>query len=231
MNYRNLIMNKKNLSYEVSEYIKEQIINGEIKIGSQLKLNEISDHLGISQTPVREAIQHLVSENVLENYRNKGYFVRKHNEKDVFEIYSLRATIEGQAIRLAAERNDKEELSNLINLFEEMKDKRDDPDVLSISHYATKIHKEILKMSKHDMLIDVNESISFQVDVVNSVLERKYTKDFEVSEHEELIETLKEGDPEKAEKVMRHHIYRSYYNFIKENEGVYSKELLKFFPS
>ncbi|MBO1002317.1 GntR family transcriptional regulator [Pseudogracilibacillus auburnensis] len=230
MNYRNLILNKKNLSYEVSQYIKEQIVNGEIEIGSQLKINEISDHLGISQTPVREAIQYLVSENVLENYRNKGYFVRKHNEKDIFEIYSLRATIEGLAIRLAAQRNDEEELNALIELFEEMKEKREDPTITSISHYSTKIHEEILKMSKHEMLIDVNESISFQVEIVNSVLERKYTKDFEVSEHEELIEVLKEGDPEKAEKVMRNHIYRSYYNFIEENEGVYSKELLMFFP-
>lgn len=230
MDYRNLIMKKKNLSYEVSEYIKDQIINGEIEIGSQLKLNEISEHLGISQTPVREAIQYLVSEKVLENYRNKGYFVRKHDEKDIFEIYSLRATIEGLAIRLATQRNDEEELQKLIDLFEEMKAKRDDPTVASISHYSTKIHEAILNMSKHDMLIDVNESISFQVKIANSVLERKYTKELEVSHHEELIDVLKEGDPDKAEKVMREHIYRSYMNFIEENEGVYSKELLRFFP-
>lgn len=230
MNYRSLILNKKNLSYEVSEYIKDQIVKGEIEIGSQLKLNDISDYLGISQTPVREAIQHLVSENVLENFRNKGYFVRKHNERDIFEIYSLRATIEGLAIRLVAERNDKEDLKELFALFEKMKEKRDDPNVMSLSNDSTKIHKTILKMSKHEMLINVNESISFQVKVVNRVLERKYTKDFEVNEHEELINVLKEGDPEKAEKVMRNHIYRSYYNFIEENEGVYSKELMKFFP-
>lgn len=230
MSYRNLILNKKNLSFEVAEYIKEQIISGDIKIGSQLKLNEISDHLGISQTPVREAIQYLVSENVLENFRNKGYFVRKYNEKDIFEIYSLRATIEGLAIRLAAQRNCEKELNELIALFEEMKNKRDDPSVVSISHYSTNIHRKILNMSQHEMLIDVNESIAFQVEMVNSVLERKYTKDFEVSEHEELINVLKEGNPEKAEKVMRNHIYRSYNNFIKENEGIYSEELLRFFP-
>lgn len=230
MDFRNSIMEKKNLSYEVSDYIKDQIIKGEIAIGSQLKINEISEHLGISQTPIREAIQYLVSEKVLENHRNKGYFVRKHNENDVFEIYSLRAMIEGLAIRLAIQRASNEELQNLIALFEEMKTKMDDPKVESISHYSTKIHESIINMSKHDKLIDVNKSISFQVKVVNSVLERKYTKEFEISEHEELIEIMKEGDPGKAEKVMREHIYRSYYTFIKEYEGVYSEELLKFFP-
>lgn len=230
MNYRNSIINKKNLSYEVSQYIKEQIVKGEIEIGSQLKLNEISDHLGISPTPVREAIQYLVSENVLESFRNKGYFVKKYDEKDIFEIYSLRATIEGLAIRLATQRADQSGLNKLIEVFEEMKEKRDDPNITSISHYSTKIHKMILEMSNHERLVDANESISFQVEIVNSVLERKYTKDFEVNEHEELIEVLKEGDPDKAEKVMREHIYRSYINFIEENEDVYSKELLKFFP-
>lgn len=230
MNYRKNISNKKNLSYEVSMYIKEQIVKGEIEVGSQLKLNEISDYLGVSQTPVREAIQYLVSENILESFRNKGYFVKRYNEKDVFEIYSLRATIEGAAIRLAAQRNEISELNKLIQIFEEMKRKSVDPDVVSISNYSTKIHETILNMSNHERLIKANELISFQVEVVNSVLERKYTKEFEIKEHEGLIEVLKEGDPDKAEKVMREHIYRSYNNFIKENEDIYSKELLKFFP-
>jgi len=230
MDYQNLILNKKNLSFEVLEYLKDQIVKGEIKIGSQLKLNEISDKLGISQTPVREAIQILLSENVLEYFRNKGYFVRKYSEKDVFEIYSLRAIIEGLAIRLVANRNEKDDLTEIIDLFEEMKEKRNDPDVESISDYSTALHKMILEKSRHDMLINANESISFQVKIVNSVLERKYSKDFEVAEHEELIDVLKEGDPEKAEKIMRNHIYRSYYNFIEENKAMYSKKSAEDFP-
>src|SRR5699024_12511783 len=136
MDYQNLILNKKNLSFEVLEYLKDQIVKGEIKIGSQLKLNEISDKLGINQTPVREAIQILLSENVLEYFRNKGYFVRKYSEKDVFEIYSLRAIIEGLAIRLVANRNEKDDLTEIIDLFEEMKEKRNDPDVEYISNYS-----------------------------------------------------------------------------------------------
>lgn len=230
MNYRELILNKKNLSFEVTEYIKEQIVNGTFEIGSQLNIKEISEHLGVSQTPVREAIQILVSESVLENYRNKGYFVREHKEKDIFEIYSLRAVIESQAIYLATQQCSEEELNEVYQIFEEMKEKRDDANISSISNYSTRIHNAILKLSKHNLLMSVYDSISFQVKVVNSLLERKYTKDFEISEHEEIILVLKEGDPEKAEKVMRNHIYRSYYNFIEDNEGLYSKELLKFFP-
>ena len=230
MNYRNMILNKKNLSYEVSQYIKDQIVNGEIEIGSQLKLNEISERLEISQTPVREAIQHLVSENIIENFRNKGYFVKAYNEQDIFEIYSLRATIEGMAIRLATQKANKEQINELSDLFLEMKERRDNPEIESISSYSTKIHKAILKMSNHARLIDANESISFQVEVVNSVLEREYTKDFEVSEHEELIVAVKAGDPERAEKIMREHIYRSYTNFVEANEGVFTDDLHKAFP-
>ncbi|MGM8213454.1 GntR family transcriptional regulator [Virgibacillus sp. W0430] len=231
INYRSLILNKKSLSYELAQYIKSQIVEGYIPPGSQVNVQEIVKHLEISQTPVREAIQHLVGENIIINVRNKGYFVKKYNENDIFEIYSLRAMLEAFAIRLATHRASNEEVGEIENIFQQMIVKMEDDSVVSITNDSIKIHDSIFKMSKHERLINVNETISFQVAIVNSILGTKYTKKKEVEEHRELIESIKERDPDNAEKVMRNHIFRSYKNFLDTDENNYfTKSTIDHFP-
>ncbi|HLR52787.1 MAG TPA: GntR family transcriptional regulator [Candidatus Avamphibacillus sp.] len=218
-NYKNLILKKKSLSFEVSQYIKSLIIDGQIKPGDQINIKQIMTYLEISQTPVREAIQHLMGENVVISIRNKGYYVKEYNENDIFEIYSLRAMLEAFAIRLATQRASQNEIDEMESIYKRMKKKLQDDSVISITDDSTKIHDFIFKMSKHERLIQVNEEISFQVAVVNSILGTKYTKKREVEEHKELIEVIKNGNPDEAEKVMRNHIYRSYKNFLKEHSN------------
>src|SRR5699024_7554054 len=150
-------------------------------------IKQIMTYLEISQTPVREAIQHLMGENVVISIRNKGYYVKEYNENDIFEIYSLRAMLEAFAIRLATQRASQNEIDEMESIYKRMN--------------------------------QVNEEISFQVAVVNSILGTKYTKKREVEEHKELIEVIKNGNPDEAEKVMRNHIYRSYKNFLKEHSN------------
>lgn len=231
VNYKSLILNKKSLSYEVAQYIKEQIINGEIELGSQINLQEIGKVLEISQTPVREAIQHLVAENVLTNVRNKGYFVKEYDENDIFEIYSIRAVLEAFAIRLATIRATDEEIKVLEDIYNKMKIKLNDDSVSSLSKYSVKIHERIIQMSKHERLIQLNENISFQVAILNRILGTKYTKQQEVYEHKELIDVIKTRNSEEAEKVMRKHIFRSYKNFLdtyKDDDSLNTNE--KIFP-
>lgn len=230
-NYKSLILNKKSLSYEVAQYIKEQIINGQIELGSQINLQKIGKNLQISQTPVREAIQHLVAENVLTNVRNKGYFVKEYDENDIFEIYSIRAVLEAFAIRLATIRATDEEIKVLEDIYNKMKIKLNDDSVSSLSKYSVKIHERIIQMSKHERLIQLNENISFQVAILNRILGTKYTKQQEVYEHKELIDVIKTRNSEEAEKVMRKHIYRSYKNFINAyKEEDLSKKKADLFP-
>jgi DNA-binding GntR family transcriptional regulator len=80
------------------------------------------------------------------------------------------------------------------------------------------IHQTIISLSKHKRLIQTYESISFQIFLVNRILGKESTKLKEVDQHLELIEALKQRDPDNAEKVMRMHIYRSYREFIELDE-------------
>lgn len=220
---------------EIAEYIKRQILDGELKPGDQLVVRAISEKLGVSQTPVREAIQHLSGENIIVYNRNRGYFIYKYNQKDVFEIYSLRAILESLAIRLATQRSDENEINELKGLFFEMETKLHDDNIKSLSDYSYKIHNYIYKLSKHERLIRFNNSISFQISVLNMILGKENTKTEEVEEHRELIKAIKSGDPDFAEKVMRHHVFRSYGKILEigafENEESFSSgKLSELFP-
>lgn len=215
--YENDIINQQSLSKKIANFVKQQILEGQLQPGDQLIVRNISEKLGVSQTPVREAIQHLSGENIIVYIRNKGYFIYRYGKEDAFEIYSLRATMEGLAIRLATQRCDKKSIKKLESIYADMQEKLYDKEVPSLSNHSLKIHNFIYQMSNHKRLIKFNESISFQISVLNRILGSKSTKQFEVEEHKELIEVIKEGDPKLAEQTMRDHIYRSYEKFLNIN--------------
>jgi len=213
-----LIIQKQNISEELVKYIKQQIITGELNPGDRIVETKLARELGVSQTPVREAIRHLHGEGIITIVPNKGPMVRTLDMKDVFEIYSVRSMLEGLAIRLATQHATDEQIAELESFYEQMKQKLNDDSVPFLLHDSTHIHKTIIDMSGHSRVISMYQSISFQISLVNRLLGTKSTKQKEVDQHLELIEALKKRDPDQAELTMRKHIFRSYRDFIQLTE-------------
>ncbi|PYI50881.1 GntR family transcriptional regulator [Paenibacillus flagellatus] len=213
-----LIIQKQNISEELVKYIKQQIIGGELNPGDRIVETKLARELGVSQTPVREAIRHLHGEGIITIVPNKGPMVRTLDMKDVFEIYSVRSMLEGLAIRLATRNATDEQIAELESFYEQMKRKLHDDSVKFLLHDSSHIHRTIIEMSNHTRLISMYQSISFQISLVNRLLGTKSTKRKEVDEHLELIEALKRRDPDHAEETMRRHIFRSYREFVQLNE-------------
>jgi DNA-binding GntR family transcriptional regulator len=213
-------LDKQNISHDLVEFFKQQILNGELNPGDRIVETKVARELGISQTPVREAIRQLSGEGVVTIALNKGPIVRTLDKSDVFEIYSLRAVIEGLAIRIATQIASDEAIADLEASFEKMKEKLHDESIETLLADSLYIHQSIIKLSNHYRLIHTYESISFQIALVNRILGRESTKAKEVEQHLELVDALKQRDPDHAEKVMRRHIYRSYRECIglKEEE-------------
>lgn len=213
----------KNISEEIVELIKEQILNGELNPGNRIVETKLAKELGISQTPVREAIRQLSGEGIITIVTNKGPMVREFCMKDVFEIYSLRAVLEGLAIRLATQRASDVDIGKLRQFYEEMKAKLNDEDVPSLLQDSLYIHQTIVRLSGHERLDAIYKSLSFQIALANRMLGKQSTKKKEVEQHWELIEALTLRDPDEAERVMRKHIHRSYREFA-ELKAVDSSE-------
>ena len=92
---------RKTLEQEVAAIIKERIRTGEFEQGERIVESRLAREVGLSLTPVREAVRELVGEGILTVMPNRGPSVRILEPDDAFELYTLRAQLEGLAIRLA----------------------------------------------------------------------------------------------------------------------------------
>ncbi|KWN16947.1 GntR family transcriptional regulator [Burkholderia territorii] len=95
----------------VAASLREMIINGELQAGERLVERDLAERFGISRIPMREAIQRLEREGLLDIFRNRGAVVRMLSASDVQEIYDMRALLEGDAIYRSVKRLDDETLA------------------------------------------------------------------------------------------------------------------------
>ncbi|PFH19237.1 GntR family transcriptional regulator [Burkholderia sp. JKS000303] len=95
----------------VAASLREMIINGELQAGERLVERDLAERFGISRIPLREAIQRLEREGLLDIFRNRGAVVRMLSASDVQEIYDMRVLLEGDAIFRSVKRLDDETLA------------------------------------------------------------------------------------------------------------------------
>lgn len=210
---------RQSLSQDVADLIKKQMVDGELKPGDRIVESKLARELGISQTPIREAIRLLAGEGIVKIVSNKGPVIQTLSMDDVFEIYSIRAMLEGLAMRMATQTASDEEISGIERIYERMKRRLRDDSVSSLLRDSAHLHASIVALSKHSRLITTYKSISFQILFVNKILGSISTKQKEVDQHLELIEALKSRETDPAERTMRAHIYRSYQEFVEFEDG------------
>ncbi len=207
---------KISLSESLVEYIKQQILAGGLSPGERIVETKLAEDLGISQTPVREALRQLSGEGIVTLVPNRGPIVRSLDMQDVFEIYSIRAGLEGLSMRFATQGASAEEVVRLQEFHRRMEQKLNDDsvDVEMMLQDSASIHQYIIDLSRHSRIISMYRSISFQISLVNRILGKESSKQKEVDQHREVAEALASRDPNLAETVMRRHIYRSYCEFL-----------------
>ena len=221
---------RRSLSQEVAALIKKQMVDGVLNPGDRIVETKLAKELGLSQTPIREAIRLLSGEGLVTIVPNKGPVVQMLTQTDIFEIYSIRAVLEGLAMRMATQVASTDEIDAVRRIHERMVRKLHDDSVTSLLRDSAHLHASIVALSKHSRLIATYESVSFQISLVNRILARVSTKQKEVDQHLELVEALAGRDPEHAERTMRAHIYRSYREFteIEDTPGAPPPESLWF---
>jgi DNA-binding GntR family transcriptional regulator len=156
---------------------------------------------------VREAIQHLVGEEILVSYPHRGTFVAEWTEKDILEIYGVRALLEGYAARLAVLKMTTEEMSELSSIIQEMVQKAREGDEASVFEFDLLFHLRAYEFSRHDLLCRLLSKlrrriyfyIKLDADTTPSLVQ--YAEN-----HYLLLDSLKSRDPDRAETVFREHL-------------------------
>ncbi|WP_433296396.1 GntR family transcriptional regulator [Pseudonocardia sp. CA-142604] len=189
--------------------IVERLATGEFAPGSWLRERSLAMSMGVSRTPVREALNKLSSEGLVRLERNRGAQVVAWSREQIIEIYGLRAITEGYVASLAAQKADDSILAKLeSNLSEyERAITEDDSTRQRAAALNNEFHRLILDATRNDSLIYLLNGV-FGLPLVRRTYLRYTERDLwrSVGHHRELIDALRAHDGETAEMIMKVHI-------------------------
>jgi DNA-binding GntR family transcriptional regulator len=186
-------------------HIQDQIVSGVLIGGTRLKPETIAHVLGISRMPVREAIRQLDAEGYVTIRPNRGAVVKTRSRDEVVELFEMRAALEGLAVRLGARRATSEMLDDLEMLDERLRRTRSNRVAWVERH--DQFHDEVCATSGRQQL----RAECRRLRLALSPYLRLYMKvhgnpERPGFEHVQIIEALRQGEPDIAERVMRDHV-------------------------
>lgn len=190
--------------------IRDMILDGAVKPGEHLSEEHLSAAIGVSRTPVRDALRRLEADYFVSIKANRGARVRGWNSEDVDDLFQLRALLEGFAVRLAAERSTPGHVAELrlqIDAIDRALSAKPEPDIEKFLRANGRFHQIICEASGNSRLSDMIATLVAQAVVVRTA--NVYSKkDLERSNahHREMTDAIEAHDAGLAELVMRTHI-------------------------
>lgn len=201
------IRNYKPLGEIVFDYLKNAIISGELKPGERLMEIAIAQQLGVSRTPVREAIRKLEKEKFIEMIPRKGAYVSSTTTKDMLDVLEVRRLIEGFASELAAERMSDEKLAELSNTHQAFIRALDDGDRDSMVALDNEFHELIFESAENLKLIEIQKQLSEQVQRYRLNYFNDYSEFEELREmHEKIFSAIEKKASKLAGDLARQHV-------------------------
>nr|WP_170604431.1 GntR family transcriptional regulator [Ruegeria arenilitoris] len=182
----------------------DEIRNGALLPGDRLREVELSNRIGVSRTPVREAIRNLEADGLVSHIPRLGATVRKLEYAEVMELYEMRAVLEGTAARLAARAASEVEMSELAHLNEQLAQAGTGPEATRINRV---FHDTLLDAAKNRFLSKSMLSLQKALLILgpSQLLDSERAEEA-VTEHRRVMSALLERDGAAAEAEMRAHI-------------------------
>ena len=210
-------LRKENLGDQVYDQVKGMILRGEIPPGRRIIENELADSMGISRTPIREAVHKLDAEGLLNPLPKGGYVVRGLTISGVEETFDIRSTLESFAAFLAAKRFADEELLPLEEKIDEFQRCLDGNDLSELTHINTDFHELLYGLSRSPRLIKMIHGLTDEIFLLRKVmLNSADMARLSNEDHREMIKAMKKRDSGKVEKLVKKHILRGKEYVLKE---------------
>jgi DNA-binding GntR family transcriptional regulator len=208
---------RKSLGEHVFESLKHSIVRGKISPGEWLVESHIAKTLGISRTPVREAIHKLEREGLIERQPRGGFTVLGFERDDIEETFGIRSVLEGYAARLAAVKHDPKELEELENKIDEFQNALDRKKMDLLPAINTEFHDLLYRLSKSPKLVNMINGLRDQIYRYRQMIlkERKFASTSN-QDHKKMLKYIRRRDAEGAERLVREHILRGQEMVLKE---------------
>jgi DNA-binding GntR family transcriptional regulator len=218
-----------NLDHKVYRQVKSMILEQKLKPGTKIYQEKLANDLGISRTPLVNALKKLEQERLITAIPRKGFYVRRFSKQEMIRIFELREVLEGLAARRASLCISDGQAQKLQGFFKGLKVSID---AKSIEKYAKEdrgFHNFLIEIGGDELLSGILETYS--------IITSSYLVGFRgglvrppketLPEHLAIIEAITGKDPEKSEQAARLHLRRSREKLIKEIEGEKTKKILK----
>lgn len=187
--------------------LREAILKGELKPGERLMELQLAAKLGVSRTPIREAIRMLEQEGLAVTIPRKGAEVAKMTEKDMQDVLQVREALDELAANIACERITQEELDELVTAMHEFEISTRTKDLKRIAETDVKFHDVIYRATDNPKLVTMVNNLREQMYRYRV----EYLKDEKnyptlLKEHKEIVEGLKTQNKEMIAEAMRKHV-------------------------
>ena len=198
-----------NTSVSVAEVIRRAIVDGGLAPGARLKEEELARELGMSRTPVREALLVLQAEGLVDAAPNRGATVRVHDAEDLDDLYRLRALLEGYAARRAAGHASAELVRKLWASCERFEELSHD-DVRALVKENLVFHNAILDAAGSARVAEmVRKVIELPLVYKSYIWYSKEQCRISAHYHRQIAKALESRDAERAELVMKEHVFEA----------------------
>ena len=197
-----------NLKSKVYESLKKYILSLNIYLKeSDFHLDErqLSEKLGVSRTPIREAIAKLESEGIVITVPRRGVFVHRKSKKELIDIVTVWAGLEGYAAHLIIKKSKKEEIESL-NKYCQYTKQNVLSDLDNYSNDNIKFHEQIMKLTKVRLMSEILESQLIHLQYLRKKFIIQSDRSLKsIEEHNEIVKFLVAGQATKAEKLLKNH--------------------------
>ncbi len=191
----------------IFDTLREAIIIGELKPGERLMEVQLAQKMGVSRTPVREAIRKLELEGLVEMLPRKGAHIADLSVKDIMDVLEVRATLDGLASSLSASRITDDEIKELKHVHSQFVNYVEKENLQGSIKKDVEFHDIIYRSSRNDKLIQISNNLREQIQRFRVIYIKDYSSTRElIKEHIEIIDAITSRDPAAAMRLAQSHI-------------------------
>lgn len=190
---------------EVCDALRRAIFEQALKPGTKLPEDTVGARFGVSRTIARQALGQLSAEGLVDLQRNRGATVSKPSWEDARDLFDVRSALEMRVISRLAGKLSAAQVSTLRSHVRKEEAARGSSDAVSI-RLATEFHLLLAEMTESRVVIRYVRELCLRCGLTLALHGRPHSSDCAISEHLEIIETLRDGDVEACQKIMLDHL-------------------------
>lgn len=201
------VIKKKTLHQEIANNLREMIMSAELREGDKIKENELCDLMGISKTPLREALRVLSAEGLIRLIPNRGAYVTTPTFEEIKEMFDVMSVLEGVCARTATEKMNATDFSKLEQLHKKLEENFRRTDQKEYIHQNNSFHALVQELAGNNTLNQIvnglrQKILLYRFQSLN--LPGRFAQS--IREHRDLLAAFRKRNPQQAEMLMKSHL-------------------------